>query len=97
VEEITEILSDAHSLPRWWPEVYLAVRESEPGLFALTLRIYDPKSLIRVIVASSDPKGAGSVIRLIFLCEIVAWFEGFRNAATDGPSATLPQRILIGS
>ena len=35
VEEIIEILPDAHSLPRWWPEVYLAVRESEPGVFAL--------------------------------------------------------------
>jgi hypothetical protein len=30
-EEITEILSDAEDLPRWWPSVYLAVRVLEPG------------------------------------------------------------------
>ena len=31
VDEVTEILSDAPSLVRWWPTVYLDVRELEPG------------------------------------------------------------------
>jgi hypothetical protein len=31
IEEVSEILQDALSLPRWWPSVYLAVREIEPG------------------------------------------------------------------
>jgi hypothetical protein len=30
-EEITEILSDAEALERWWPSVYLGVTEIEPG------------------------------------------------------------------
>ena len=30
-EEITAILSNAPDLARWWPSVYLAVRELEPG------------------------------------------------------------------
>jgi hypothetical protein len=31
IEEITEILSDAEDLSRWWPSVYLDVQEVEPG------------------------------------------------------------------
>jgi hypothetical protein len=31
VEEITDILSDAEDLSRWWPSVYLDVQEVEPG------------------------------------------------------------------
>jgi hypothetical protein len=31
IEEIAQILGDATDLPRWWPSVYLAVRELEPG------------------------------------------------------------------
>jgi hypothetical protein len=30
-EEITEILSDAEGLARWWPSVYLRVRQEAPG------------------------------------------------------------------
>ncbi len=30
-EEIAEILADAPDLARWWPSVYLRVREVEPG------------------------------------------------------------------
>ena len=30
-EEVFEILSDAEDLVRWWPSVYLAVEELEPG------------------------------------------------------------------
>ena len=59
VEEIIEILSDAHSLPRWWPEVYLAVRESEPGVFALHTKGWLPYTLqwsFRV-VESRSPYG----------------------------------------
>lgn len=37
-EEVTEILGDANSLPRWWPEVYLDVRETEPGVYFLHTR-----------------------------------------------------------
>jgi hypothetical protein len=31
IEEVSEILQDALSLPRWWPSVYLEVREVEPA------------------------------------------------------------------
>jgi hypothetical protein len=31
IDEVSEILQDALSLPRWWPSVYLAVRELEPA------------------------------------------------------------------
>jgi len=30
-KEVSDILSDALSLPRWWPSVYLAVNELAPG------------------------------------------------------------------
>lgn len=30
-QEISAILADAPGLARWWPSVYLAVRETEPG------------------------------------------------------------------
>ena len=30
-QEVSEILNDAESLPRWWPSVYLEVREVEKG------------------------------------------------------------------
>ena len=30
-EEITEVLGDAPDLARWWPSVYLRVRELQPG------------------------------------------------------------------
>jgi hypothetical protein len=31
IDEVSEILQDAEALPRWWPSVYLAVRQLEPG------------------------------------------------------------------
>jgi hypothetical protein len=31
VEEVADILSDAPDLARWWPSVYLEVKELEPG------------------------------------------------------------------
>jgi len=31
IEEVSDILDDAPSLPRWWPSVYLDVRELAPG------------------------------------------------------------------
>lgn len=31
LEEVNAILGDATDLPRWWPSVYLEVRELEPG------------------------------------------------------------------
>lgn len=31
VQEVSDILADAEDLVRWWPSVYLAVRELEPG------------------------------------------------------------------
>jgi hypothetical protein len=30
-EEITDILSDAQDLSRWWPSVYLEVKDTQPG------------------------------------------------------------------
>ena len=31
VEEVSDVLGNAADLTRWWPSVYLAVREIEPG------------------------------------------------------------------
>ena len=31
VQEVSDIIGDALSLVRWWPSVYLSVREVEPG------------------------------------------------------------------
>ncbi|HEX6798453.1 MAG TPA: hypothetical protein VF116_12155 [Ktedonobacterales bacterium] len=31
LREVSDILGDAMALPRWWPSVYLAVREVAPG------------------------------------------------------------------
>jgi len=31
IEDVSAILDDATDLPRWWPAVYLDVREVEPG------------------------------------------------------------------
>jgi Polyketide cyclase / dehydrase and lipid transport len=31
VQEVYDIIADAKSLPRWWPSVYLDVREVSPG------------------------------------------------------------------
>jgi hypothetical protein len=31
VEEVSDILSEAESLPRWWPSVYLDVKVLDPG------------------------------------------------------------------
>ena len=40
-EEVAEILGDAGSLARWWPSVYLAVKELAPG---------DPKTHVGRVV-----------------------------------------------
>ena len=45
VEQVTEILSDVHSLPLWWSQVYLSVRETEPDVFALHTRGWLPYTL----------------------------------------------------
>jgi len=31
IEEVSDVLGDATDLTRWWPSVYLAVKEIEPG------------------------------------------------------------------
>jgi hypothetical protein len=31
INEVVQVLSDARDLPRWWPQVYLAVTELAPG------------------------------------------------------------------
>ncbi|HYL73384.1 MAG TPA: SRPBCC family protein [Bryobacteraceae bacterium] len=31
VEEVSDVLGDPMELPRWWPSVYLAVKQIEPG------------------------------------------------------------------
>lgn len=44
-ELVTEILSNGLDLPRWWPDVYLDVRESEPGVYKLLTRGWLPYKL----------------------------------------------------
>src|ERR1043166_4142949 len=31
LEEVSDVLGDALDLPRWWPSVYLAVKQIDPG------------------------------------------------------------------
>jgi hypothetical protein len=31
VEEVSEVLNNARDLPRWWPSVYLSVKQTAPG------------------------------------------------------------------
>lgn len=45
VEEVCDILSDPSALPRWWPEVYLSVREAPPGVFELHTKGWLPYTL----------------------------------------------------
>lgn len=35
VEEVFEVLDNPTDLVRWWPAVYLEVKEVEPGIFEL--------------------------------------------------------------
>jgi hypothetical protein len=52
MKQVTEILSDVRSLPLWWSQVYLSVRETEPGVFALHTKGWLPYTLrwnLRVI------------------------------------------------
>lgn len=65
-EEVSRVLEDAVSLPRWWPSVYLDVQEIEPGddtgvgrVLALWTRGWLPYTLrwqLRV-VESRRPEG----------------------------------------
>ena len=45
VEDISGILGDPLDLPRWWPQVYLSVREPEPGVFDLRTKGWLPYHL----------------------------------------------------
>jgi hypothetical protein len=45
LEEVTEILSDAPGLARWWSRVYLSVREIEPGVFVAHTKGWLPYTL----------------------------------------------------
>jgi hypothetical protein len=44
-EQVTEILSDAPGLARWWRQVYLEVQESEPGVYSLLTKGWLPYRL----------------------------------------------------
>jgi hypothetical protein len=44
-ELVTEILTDAEGLPRWWPSVYLSVVEERPDVYALHTRGWLPYTL----------------------------------------------------
>jgi hypothetical protein len=45
VEEVTEVLDKPLDLVRWWPSVYLHVRETDPGIFALHTKGWLPYTL----------------------------------------------------
>jgi hypothetical protein len=58
-ELVTEILTSAKELPRWWPQVYLSVAEEPDGGFSLHTRGWLPYTLhwkFRVI-STSHPHG----------------------------------------
>jgi hypothetical protein len=43
--QVSEILEDATGLTRWWPEVYLEVRETETGVYSLHTKGWLPYHL----------------------------------------------------
>jgi hypothetical protein len=45
IEEVSEILDDALSLPRWWPSVYLEVRTLPDGIVDLYTKGWLPYTL----------------------------------------------------
>jgi hypothetical protein len=45
VEEVAEVLGNALDLQRWWPSVYLAVKEIEPGVFEMHTKGWLPYTL----------------------------------------------------
>lgn len=45
IEEVSEILDDALSLPRWWPSVYLQVRQLPDGVVDLHTKGWLPYTL----------------------------------------------------
>ena len=45
LEEVCALLQDGGSLCEWWPDVYLSVREIEPGVFTLHTRGWLPYTL----------------------------------------------------
>ena len=45
IEEVSEILGAPLDLATWWPQVYLSVREEEPGVFALYTKGWLPYRL----------------------------------------------------
>ena len=44
-ELVTDILTDAEALPRWWPEVYLSVKDEGSHVYALHTRGWLPYTL----------------------------------------------------
>jgi hypothetical protein len=44
-QKISEILEDASAFPRWWPEVYLNVRKTEPGVYSFLTKGWLPYRL----------------------------------------------------
>src|SRR5438270_398793 len=45
IEEVSEILNDAESLPRWWPSVYLDARKRPDGIVDLFTKGWLPYTL----------------------------------------------------
>jgi hypothetical protein len=44
-EEVYDVLDKPLDLPRWWPSVYLSVKEAEPGVFELHTKGWLPYTL----------------------------------------------------
>ncbi len=45
LDEVCDVLDNPTDLVRWWPSVYLDVREPEPGIFELHTRGWLPYTL----------------------------------------------------
>ena len=59
IDEVSDILAQPLCLPRWWPQVYLSVRETEPGVYALHTKGWLPYHLTWKfhVVESRPPYG----------------------------------------
>lgn len=60
IEEVSDILSDPLQLPRWWPSVYLDVKEVKPGRIGRVIDVWTkgwlPYTLRwRFVVTESEP------------------------------------------
>ena len=55
INEVADILRNAKDLPRWWPSVYLEVKELEPG---------DSEGILECLALAFAPWATSAALRI---------------------------------